>query len=589
MSCTSTSITVAAQLRALPLFSDVPTAELRRLAATTTRLEVEAGHTVINEDDLGGTLYIVLTGRLEVLAPGGATRLGWVGEQGIVGERGLLDGGRRCATVRAVRDSELLCIPGENLEALFLQHPLVLRRLSAIVAGRVHARPLARSSNASAITVIATGGTERWQLVELCDRLADALGEEGSTAVVGPEDGADTAALHQIEGQHRFVLYAASGWRSAWTRRCLRHADRVLLVGDASADPMSRTDEARLLATAVRPGVRVDLALLHASATPGLGTGRWFEGRSLDGWHHVTSDPGSLPRLARHLSGTATTLVLGGGGARGLAHLGVLKGLEDRGIPIDAVGGTSIGAIMGAFAALGWSDDARMRIATSSFIDTRRLVGYTLPVLSLSSSKQLTRLLRQHVGDTLIEDLPVPFFCVSANYSSGEAVIHDRGSLWRALRASISLPGVLPPVYSRGDLLVDGGVVNNLPVDVMRERHGGTVIAVDLRGRPRAHDIPEFEPTLSGWEVLARRLNPRRTSLRLPGPAATMLRAKELGGKEAHRRRRASADLLLEPPVDNVDSMDFRRAIPLAQTAYEYTLTKVCGGSPLASGAQAPL
>lgn len=227
---------------------------------------------------------------------------------------------------------------------------------------------------------------------------------------------------------------------------------------------------------------------------------------------------------------------------------------------------------MGAFAALGWSDEQRMATSKEGFVDTRRLIGYTLPLLSLSSSKKLTRLLRHYVGDTRIEDLPVPFFCVSANYSTGEAEVHDRGPLWWALRASISLPGVLPPVFASGHLLVDGGVVNNLPVDVMRSRQAGSVIAVDLRNQPGARTIPQFDPTLSGWALLGRRLHPRRRSLHLPGPAATMLRAKELGGKDAHRLRRAAADLLLEPPVGGIDSMDFRAALPLAEHAYDYTL-----------------
>ena len=563
----------ASELGSVSLFEGLPEAALRRLATTTTRVTIEAGGVLFREGEAGRDVFVVTSGRLEVVSAARPHRLAWIGPQGIVGERALLDGGRRCATVSAVRDSELLRIAGDVLERLLDRHPPVLRRLSATVASRVQVTAPADPGVLS-IAVVATGSTERWRATRLCTQLAEVLGRSGPVVVVDRQAGVATGGttFDALESQHRFVILEAGGWRSEWTRRCLRHADRVLLVGDARADPATRSDEVRTLRASLRAGVPCELVLLHDDEVPAAGTSRWLAGRPVSRWHHVTTDAASLARLGRHVCGEATALVLGGGGARGLAHLGVIRAMEETGRPIDAVGGTSIGAIMGAFAALSWDEERRMAVARSGFVDTRRLVGYTLPLVSLSSSKKLTRLLRHHVGDTAIEDLPVPFFCVSADYATGEPVIHDRGPLWWALRASISLPGVLPPVFAGGQLLVDGGVVNNLPVDIMQRRHAGPVIAVDLRSHPGARTIERFDPTTSGWEVLWRRLHPGKPSLRLPGPAATMLRAKELGGKDAHRRRRAAADVLLEPPVGSVDSMDFRSALPLADTAYQYAL-----------------
>lgn len=574
----SVAPTTSSVLTSLPLFEGVPAASLRRLAAAATITTLPAGELLFAEDDAGDDLFAVVQGRLEVLGPGGSDRLAWIGPKGIVGERAMLDGGQRCATVRATRDCVLMRIPGAVMEQMFTRHPAVLRRLTSTVADRVRVRTAAPTPGATTVAVVAIGGTERWRLAQLCAQLADVLNDVGPATVIDRQ--ADFARPTAADSDAGFVIYEAGAIRSEWTRRCLRQADRVVLVADADADPTPRGDETLVLASAVRPGVRRDLVLLHAGDAPIAGTARWLEGRSVDGWHHVTSDPESLARLGRHLRGDAVTLVLGGGGARGLAHLGIVRALEHSEVPVDAVGGTSIGAIMGAFVALNWSDERRMATAKTGFVDTRRLVGYTLPLLSLSSSKKLTRLLRHHLGDTRIEDLPVPFFCVSANYSTGDAVIHDRGPLWWALRASISLPGVLPPVYADGDLLVDGGVVNNLPVDLMQARHPGSVIAVDLRSRPGDRTIPAFEPTISGWQLLAHRLHPRRHALRLPGPAATMLRAKELSAKDAHRRRRAAADMLLEPPVGSVDSMDFRAALPLAESAYNYTLEMLKAARP---------
>jgi len=385
---------------------------MRESMATTT-VTVQAGGIVFDEDDTGRDVFIVLSGRLEVVGSDSAARIAWIGQHGVVGERAMLDGGRRCATVRALRDSELLRIPGPAMERLFERHPIVLRRMSTTVAERVQVRSGAVAPGATGIAVIAAGSTERWRVHAFCQQLSEHLGAVGATTVLDHSSSTTGRSLDLIEAAHRFVIYEGSGPRSDWTRRCARQADRVLLLADAAADAHVSRDERRLLESTVRPGVSRELVLLHAGSTPSPGTSLWLEDRRLDGWYHVTGEEVSLERLARHLSGEAVGLVLGGGGARGLAHLGVLRALEHSEVPIDAVGGTSIGAIMGAFAALGWSDERRMAVARASFVETRRLVGYTLPVLSLSSSKKLTRLLRHHLGEVAIEDLPVPFFCIS--------------------------------------------------------------------------------------------------------------------------------------------------------------------------------
>jgi predicted acylesterase/phospholipase RssA len=265
--------------------------------------------------------------------------------------------------------------------------------------------------------------------------------------------------------------------------------------------------------------------------------------------------------------------VLGGGGARGFAHLGALRAFEEQGVPIDVVGGTSIGALAGALWAIGLGADERDRLAIEKLAGTRSLIGWTLPIASLSSAKKLTQMLQSDdlFGDADIEDLPNPYFAVSASYSTGQPVVHESGSLWFAARASISLPGIMPPVWRDGDLLVDGGVVNNVPVDLMRARVAGTVFAVNLRGATRRGALSSFDPTISGWRLLADRLHPRREAVRLPGPAAMMLRSKELGGKQAHASRLALADLVLEPPVDGVDNLDFKSGRNLIEPAYRAT------------------
>ena len=255
-------------------------------------------------------------------------------------------------------------------------------------------------------------------------------------------------------------------------------------------------------------------------------------------------------RLVRMITGTACGLVLGGGAPRGFAHLGVLRALEEAGVPIDVVGGTSVGALIGAFCALGLNDSERVERAVAAFTRSGSLVRPTLPLVAVSPGRRVDRLLAEHLGPGLIKDLPWRFFCVSANLTRAEEVIHDRGPLWPAVRASLSMPGIFPPVYSDGDLLIDGGALDTVPVEIMRGRVGsGYIIAVDLSPDVEPLTTAPFGHGLSGWRVLGHRLNPFTPPRPFPNVFDILSRA--TGLPQVRQRRTALADdridLLLRP------------------------------------------
>jgi predicted acylesterase/phospholipase RssA len=380
--------------------------------------------------------------------------------------------------------------------------------------------------------------------------------------------------LDGAERDHRFVVYRADAKDTEWTRRCVRQADRVFLVGSAGGD--GAVGRAEVAAQETR--AQVELVLLHRDySSPPTGTAAWLESRAVAAHHHVSLDGcDDFDRLARRLAGRSVGVVLGGGGARGMVHLGVMKALEEAGMPVDAIGGTSIGAILGAGWAQGWDHEARLEKAVCAFVRTRRLVGFTFPAVALSSGKKISQLLRaeDHLGERRIEDLWRPFFCVSANLSTAQAVVHDRGPTWWAVRASASLPGVLPPVCDGHEVLVDGGVVENLPVDIMRARLEGAVIAVDVGREVDLRVAEPFDPTLSGWRVLGRRLNPFRPRLDVPTLVDVMLRSREVGARRAQRDALAARppELLLRPPTEACDTLDFRQGCELIDAGYRYTL-----------------
>lgn len=401
-----------------------------------------------------------------------------------------------------------------------------------------------------------------------------------------PRNGGLVAWLHRAEQRHPVVLYVADPTPTRWTERCLRQADQVLLVAAAGADPGLREVEAAVLADSAGTSARArrHLVLVHPPGTERpAATARWLARRPVGAHHHVRRRRADeLARLARHVSGRARGLVLSGGGNRGFAHLGVMQALDDAGVPVDAVDGTSIGAVMGAFYARGLDHRQRLARATAAFIDPGRLVGPTLPLVSLSAGRKVTRLLREEptLGELPIEDLWLPFFCMSANLTRAEEVVHDRGPTWRALRASISLPGVFPPVNASGDLLVDGAVLNNLPVDVMARRlQGGPIVAVDLL--PEAIHRPParfgLRPGAVGLAGAGLPVQPSRPRHRRPGILEVILRSHELAGSrvERHRRLEQTVELYLRPPLGDVGGFDFRRGPALVELAYRATIDQL--------------
>ena len=579
-------------LAGIPFFAPLDDALRLELARGLEPVHVVAGEVVFRQGDAGDGLFLVVSGRLRVTvaAEGTERAVHDLGRGSVVGEIALLTDRPRTATVHAVRDSDLQLLRAPVFQELAERSPALMSEMMRLLADRLLTRDRLLSDRAlppaiRAIAVVAAGQDPRPAAAVgrlLAGRLAQAgrvrlvdadvvereLGPGAAQRKPGdPGRGELTGWLHDLERAHDYVLYQAEAADTAWSRLCLSQADVVLLAASADGDPARGPVEARALAT---PSLRCELALLHRDQPSG--TARWLASRAVADHHHLRDgEPADAARLARMITGTGCGLVLGGGGPRGFAHLGVIHALEDSGIPVDVVGGTSIGAIVGALCALGLDDVARVRALTHQI---GRLVTLTLPLVAVSSGRRVDRLLAERVGTVPIEDLPRHFFCVSASLTRAEEVIHDRWPLSSAVRASLSLPGIFPPVFADGDLLVDGATLNNVPADVMRGQVGrGCVIAVDLSPEVEPLTFAPFGPGLSGWRVLGRRLNPFASAHPVPGIGYILTRSPSLN-QVRHRRTALDGDrveLLLRPPAIGLGALDFKSAGPLIEAGYRYT------------------
>jgi predicted acylesterase/phospholipase RssA len=304
------------------------------------------------------------------------------------------------------------------------------------------------------------------------------------------------------------------------------------------------------------------------AATTITGTLAWLEARQIDFHLHVRADrPDDVQRVIRIICGRATGLVLGAGAIRGFAHLGVYQAMQESGVAVDWVGGSSIGAIMAVAMAYDWPAARTIDVAYQAFVKGKPFSDYTLPLVSLLRGRRMRRLLREHLPGN-IEDLPIPFFCLSSNLSTGASNLHQRGPLWLALSASAALPGVMPPAVHHGQLAIDGSVLNSLPVDVMQTMPVGRVIAVDLSTRKEY--LVDYKHLPSAWTLLRSRLFGGKRRIRVPSLATLMLKSTEIGTVARVRELGARADLLLAPSVSRFNILDVSCFYKVVEAGYEH-------------------
>jgi NTE family protein len=339
---------------------------------------------------------------------------------------------------------------------------------------------------------------------------------KGETKCVNYEDG--EAWLFQQQG-HRFLLSEVSASSLEWGRSRLERADLVLLLANSNVEPVAPgtgiETELRLEELALRQ-VPCELVMLGSGCVPGW-TRKWLVGRQVRMYHQINPDSDrDYGRLARSIVGQGVGLVLGGGGARCFAHIGVLRALEEAEIPIDIIGGTSGGALIAAQFAQGKSSEIIRQQMRAYMLDSGKLLDFVLPLVSVIDGKAIIRMLKDIFGDTLIEDLPLPFYCVSADLNRAAPVVHRDGRLMESVRASISIPGIGPPCFDGGRILVDGGVFNILPVDIMRDFRKGPVMTVDVSSKDELLVDETITSELSTWRLWLRRLNPFSSKFAMP-------------------------------------------------------------------------
>ena len=518
-----------------PLFARLPGELLDEVAAGARPVALAAGEWLLRQGDPGDAAYTVCSGRLEVLAerPAPAQRLRSLRRGDTFGELALITGAPRAASIRAVRDSELHAIDRAEFTRL-LADPAFARGLLETLGQLLQSpapapAPSARAARPGVVTLLRLSERVPWErLLIAAERAAARHADTVLVADPGGDAAEHARLLDRLEGEHELVLLACDGASEGWSAFCARQADRLVAVGACGAAPPGRPAEGCELMLVRPPGVTTTV-------------GPWLDALRPRAHHLVDAHDGHLgdgvERAMRRVLGRSLGIVLSGGGARAFAHLGVLERLEDAGVAVDRLGGTSMGAYISALAASGMP--AREAIATCrrEWVDRHPLGDYTVPRRALIRGERARAMLARVFGERLVEQSPRDWFAVSADLLAAEPLVHRRGALAHAVGASMRLPGLVPPLADGPRLLVDGGVLNNLPIDVMADTREGPVIAVDAMDR--------------GIE--------RTRAAHVPGIAEVLARSAMLSSVRAAGAHHARAELVIAPDVGGTGLLEFAR------------------------------
>lgn len=561
-----------AVLASLPVFNDLDPGTLVAVADQLEWFCLPSGTTLFEQGEVADSLFAVTSGALGAWrrdTGGHSQMIGRIQRGETVGEGALLAGGVRTATVKSIRDTELVRFSKDAFDELVQVYPsamlhiarLALRRLEQSQR-RAHPRPASRS-----FAILSRGPAADTQ--GFGQSLELALARFGKTELFTRDsvEQHTSAWFNEIEARRDYVIFVADADSSPWTRQCVGQADTLILLVNAGDEPMPLLD---LVLAGHEPAdsQQVELVIQHKRLVrPGVAK-RWLQLCPASQHHHLRTVD-DVHRLARLLTCNATGLVLSGGGARGFAHIGVVRALREAGISIDLCGGTSIGAIMASGVAAEWTYTQLVERYRRTFVRRNPLGDYTLPLISLSAGRRVSRLLRGEIGDIDIEDLALPFFCVSADLVTSNMVVHRSGPLWKFLRASIAIPGILPPVFLDDQILVDGGAANRLPVDVMRGLGRGHVIGVDVGSETALANCTDVDEL-----SIPARLRLVRSG-RAPNILQLLLSAGSISAKRVTAENREQSSIMLTPDLEGIDMLDWRAFDRAIEAGYRDTAERI--------------
>lgn len=568
-------------------FVGLPEETLLELSRLEQIISIEAGEVLFEKGDESDAVYQVIHGRLGVYRKENEGEFLLVESEPtqVIGGEGVLNQTPRSATIRAIRDTQLRRLSASDLMHLLENHPSFTIALTRFLSQRIQALTAQVKTTNLCRAFSLFPITPGLALSEFARQLSGAM--PGNVAILdlprmkaelsggsreaSIQSGETSAWLNTHEENGPTLILGDPAFED-WCEVCLRQSDQILLVADSTREPdlswfeTSYRERLRQLSSKIR------LVLIHPHGTQrATGTSQWLHTRPYAlRHHHVAWDSvQDLERLGRFMRRTSTGVVFSGGGARSAGQLGALQAFDEMDFPIDAVGGTSAGAVIAATRAAGLGVEQTIKRLLQHVQGGNPLGSLTVPMVSLFEGRRLEERLASFLGDALIEDLWLPYFCVSTNLTQMKPQVYWRGSLYRAVLASISLPGLVPPVLDQGEVFVDGGLIDNLPVGTMRKLGLGKIVALDASELSGLQAEPGLERCPGGWRQLVRRLLKRPSYKEVPSLVEMLLQLPKCSILLQQKHPSSEADLVLKIPSVDLTMLSFERFSDAIEPAKE--------------------
>jgi len=569
------SQSVAEFLRNIPVFAALSTEMREEIARLARSVSLAGQEWLFREGEDADGVYVVRIGHLEVLseAAGEPQTINTLTRGAVLGELALLSDSQRSASVRALRDTELLRIDRTSFDSLLRSEPELALSLTRVLSAQLQASralPVARRPCPVTIALRAIG--PKVPALEIADQLSRAMCAWGSVAVLYPDperhatgdgragESEPPGAQDSHSGDVDSTRAAAVARFGPLVERCERDHDHVIMVCGSGERP-SDWDEF-CTARADRLLVVVSGQEHSSDSTPAGLRGADLVGydlqpgsASLAGWIETLAPAsvfvlsagvehrGDCARMARRLAGRSLGVVLAGGGARAFAHLGALEALLDAGMLVDRVGGVSMGSFIGGLLARGYDSAGMDACCYEEWVRRNPINDYTLPRHALIKGHKAEAMLERVFGELRVEELTRSFYCASVNLRGNQLVIDRAGLMTDAIGASISLPLIGPPLRRDDKLLIDGSLLDNLPLAPMSSTGEGPVLAIDIKG----NEERSAHPTHSS------------RAPRLPSLPETMARIALLSSANTGESARRLADMTIPVHVPGVGLLEFHQ------------------------------
>ena len=558
------------------LFEGMEENLVSHILSEATILHVEAGDSLFRQGDYGNSLYIVLSGRFRILAnmENGVHKLGEIAEGEPVGEFSIFTKQNRMASAYAMRPSVVMELNEAKYFKIISHHPGFALKLTEILIKRVEKNYRkyhlqVPPKNIAVINLQPENDISPW---------TKAIEKEFARNNIEFHVYSSDNSLHnnydeifkEIENNTGLNFMICSDIDNDWTQKSLIYADLTIVATDFYAQNHIYEIESRHdLYNQNILNKKNYLLLLHPEQAPNpVNTKRWIEHRKPDLHIHLRKNhEGDTARFCRIMTNKAIGLVLGGGGAKGFAHIGGVKAILDTGIPVDIIGGTSAGALYGFGISYFDFDFGKINFHTEKAAKKKLISNdFTIPLVSLLSGKKMADHLKDLYGNTHIEDFWIPSYCVSSNFTTASISVHSSGPAWRKVLASIAIPGVFPPVIIDKELHLDGGVTDNLPIQPMFGYPVGHIISVALSGlttrEVSLNDLPSASALL--WDKIL-----RRKKYRLPGLTSIIINSLTLNSKLRQQQNKSEVSLSIELDLKGVSLLDDSKWRIIVQKGYD--------------------